>query len=77
MASSGEYAHSEDGGCRRRGEVEMQDMAEARPLPRRPSLPDLTAYAGNKGGAPMPPSQPQHDFPLLGTHPKVALNGIN
>jgi hypothetical protein len=30
----------------------MQEMAGARPMERRPSLPDLTAYAGEKGGQP-------------------------
>ena len=43
------YAHSEDGfSSGRPGEVEMQDMGAA--LPRRPSLPELANYAGERNG---------------------------
>jgi hypothetical protein len=42
---------SDDGGYGRRGEVELQDLGNlGRSMQRRPSLPELVSYAGEKGG---------------------------
>ena len=48
MGSSGSTS-SDDSASRRQGEVEMQHMGDVL-MGRPPSLPDLTYYAGEKGG---------------------------